>query len=117
VADESVEAVHCAGCSGTEVDERRPGRGHARELREGAFVVVDVFDHIEGADQVENRIAVRQSRDEAERCGASRCAQFRQCRCTDIDELRILDRQARRNPGATPAGGAGARRDWTSAKC
>src|SRR5438093_1241695 len=93
--DEIVEARPLGWVQRHRGDQRRPGGGYTRELREGALVVVDMFDHIEGADQVENRIAVGQGRDGAARGGAAARAQFRQRRCTDIDELRILDRQAR----------------------
>src|SRR5216117_3947584 len=53
----------------------------------------DVIEHVDGADQVETRIAVGQRRDGAERPGAAARAQLFQRRHAYIDELRTLDRE------------------------
>jgi hypothetical protein len=74
-------------------------------------VVVNMFDHIEGADQIENFIAVGQGRDGAERPGAAarragrnRCGRESAKSCAtltqDVRELWKVTRSCTRIAGA-----------------
>jgi hypothetical protein len=74
--------------------------GHAGELAESTVLVLDMFDDVESAEQIEYAAAEGQRGYQPQRRRGAARAQLRERGLTDVDELSALERQPRPEAGS-----------------
>src|SRR6202162_3481981 len=88
VTDEIVERRPERGVQRRRQQQRGPGPGDPRQLRQCTILVLDVLDDVERAHQIEYGRTERQCSHLAECDLCAAAAQLGQRRCADVDELR-----------------------------